>query len=105
MEENFEYPCSSCERLHKRSYVTKYTANTQKFYSDKWVQLKQFLAARDDDFDDKIYYICQHCRPLLNNNKILSTFVLNGLYVEEIPKELARLNTLGRQLVQCIKPF
>ena len=24
LEEDFEYPCSSCERLHKRSYVTIY---------------------------------------------------------------------------------
>ena len=79
LNEDFEYPCSSCKRLHKRSYVTKYTAYTQKFDSDKWVQLKQYLVDRDDDFDNKIYYVCQHCRPLLNNNKIPSTCVLNGL--------------------------
>ena len=53
----------------------------------------------------KFYYICQHCRPLLNNNKMPSTCVLNGLYVEEIPKELSKLNALGRQLVQRVKPF
>ena len=23
LDEDFEYPCSSCERLHKKSYVTK----------------------------------------------------------------------------------
>ena len=53
----------------------------------------------------KIYYICQHCRPLLNDNKLLATCVLNGLYVEKIPKELSQLNALGRQLVQRVKPF
>ena len=53
----------------------------------------------------KFYYICQHCHPLLNNNKMPSTCVLNGLYVEEIPKELSKLNALGRQLVQPVKPF
>ena len=42
---------------------------------------------------------------MLNNNKIPSTCVLNGLYVEEISKELSQLNALGRQLVQCVKPF
>ena len=42
---------------------------------------------------------------MLNNNKIASTCVLNGLYVEEIPKELAWLNALGRQLVLHVKPF
>ena len=36
-------------RLHKKSYVTKYTAYTQKFDSDNWVQLKQYLVDRDDD--------------------------------------------------------
>ena len=105
LDEDFEYPCSSCERLHKKSYVTKYNADVTKFSSDKWKQLKQYLASRDDDFDDKIYYVCQHCRPLLNDNCLPATCVLNGLYVEEIPKELSKLNPLGRQLVQRVKPF
>ena len=105
LDEDFEYPCSSCERLHKKSYVTKYNADVTKFSSDKWKQLKQYLASRDDDFDDKIYYVCQHCHPLLNDNCLPATCVLNGLYVEEIPKELLKLNPLGRQLVQWVKPF
>ena len=105
LDEDFEFLCSSGERLHKRSYITKYTADTQKFESAKWIQLKEYLAERDDNFDEKIYYICQHCRPLLNNNKMPSTCVLNGLYVEEIPKELSKLNALGWQLVQRVKPF
>ena len=40
------------------------------------------LAERDDNFDSKIYYICQHCHPLLNDNNLPGTCVLNGLYVE-----------------------
>ena len=105
LDEDFEYPCSSCERLHKRSYVTKYTADTKKFDSAKWKQLKQYLADRDDDYDSKIYYICKHCQPFLDDNKLPNTCVLNGLYSEEIPKELSQLNALGRQLVQRAKPF
>ena len=70
LDEDFEYPCSSCERLHKKSYVTKYTADTKKLSSAKWKLLKQYLAERNDDFDSKIYFICQHCRPLLNDNKL-----------------------------------
>ena len=100
LDEDFEYSCYSCERLHKKSYVTKYTADTKKFSSAKWKQLKQYLAERDDDFDNKIYYICQHCRPLHNGNKLPAMCVLNGLYVEEIPKELSQLNALGRQLIK-----
>ena len=59
------------------------------------MQLKEYLAESDDNFDEKIYYICQHCRPLLNNNKMPSTCVLNGLYVEEIPKELSKFKHFG----------
>ena len=36
---------------------------------------------------------------------ITSICVLNGLYVEEIPNELSKLNASGRQLVQQVKPF
>ena len=46
-----------------------------------------------------------NCRPLLNDNKLPATCILNGLYVEEIPNELSQLNALGRQLVQQVKPF
>ena len=53
MDEDYEYPCSSCERLHKK-VITKYTADTKKFDSAKWEQLKQYLPERDDDFDSKI---------------------------------------------------
>ena len=33
LDEDYEYPCSSYERLHKISYVTKYTTDTKKFDS------------------------------------------------------------------------
>ena len=99
------YPRSSCERLHIRSSVTQYTMKTEKFSSDKWRQLKQYLSDKDENFDSKIYYVCTHCRPLLDDNKLPSRCVLNGLYVEEIPKELLKLNALGRQLIQRAKPF
>ena len=105
LDESPVYPCSSCERLHIRSNVTQYTAETEKFSSDRWRQLKQYLAERDENYDSRIYYVCTHCRPLLNENKLPSRCVLNGLYVEQIPKELLKLNALGRQLIQKAKPF
>ena len=49
-----------------------------------------------------IFLYCKHCWPFLDDHKI---GVLNGSYVEEIPKELSQLNVLGRQLVQLAKPF
>ena len=105
LEEDFEYPCSSYERLHNKSYVTKFTADSEQLKSVKWQQLKQYLAKRDDDYVSKIYYNCKHYRPFLDDDKLPAICVLNGLYVEEIPKELSQLNALGRQLVQQAKPF
>ena len=105
LDESPIYPCSSCDRLHIRSSVTQYTMKTEKFSSDKWRQLKQYLSDKDENFNSKIYYVCTHCRPLLDDNKLPSRCVLNGLYVEEIPKELLKLNALGRQLIQRAKPF
>jgi len=32
LEDDFEYACSSCERLHTRSNVTQYTATTEKIF-------------------------------------------------------------------------
>ena len=63
------------------------------------------MAERDENYDSTIYYVCTNCRPLLNENTLPSRCVLNGLYVEEIPKELLKLNALGRQLIQKAKPF
>jgi len=40
LEDDFQYACSSYERLHTRSNVTQYTATTKKFSSDQWMQLK-----------------------------------------------------------------
>ena len=78
---------------------------TEKFSSDKWRQLKQYLFDKDENFNSKIYFVCTHCHPLLDDNKLPSRCVFNGLYVEEIPKELLKLNALGRQLIQRAKPF
>ena len=105
LDENPIYPCCSCERLHNRNNVTQFTSKTEKFSSDTWKRLKQYVSDRDENFNSKTYYVCTHCRPLLNKNKLPSRCVLNGLYVEEILNELLKLNALGRQLIQRAKPF
>jgi len=51
------------------------------------------------------FTVCTYCHPLLNENKLPNRCVLNGLYVEPVPQELAGLNALGRQLIQRAKCF
>ena len=105
LNEDPAYACCSYERLLTKARVTKFTAETDKYSSDQWCMLKAYLAERDDDFDNKTYYICTYCRPLLDDNKIPDRCVLNSLYVETVPDELSRLNALERQLIQRAKSF
>ena len=67
--------------------------------------LKAYLAKRDEDFNSKFYFFCTHCCPIFNENNIPHRCVLNGPYVEAVPKELSGLNALGRQLIQRAKCF
>ena len=78
----------------------QFTFSVEKFHSDKWVELKTFLAENDEHHASRVYYICTHCRPLLNQNKLPARCVLNGLQTEKIPEELSHLTPLGRQLIQ-----
>ena len=49
--------------------------------------------------------VCQYCRPCLNNDKMPSRCILNGLVTEAVPGELARLDALSKQLIQRAKAF
>ena len=50
-------------------------------------------------------WVCQYCRPLLNNDKMPCRCFLNGLESEPIPAELANLDALSKQLIQRAKAF
>ena len=50
-------------------------------------------------------YVCQYCRPILNDNKMPSRCILNGLMTEPLPAELFNLDALSRQLIQRAKAF
>ena len=57
LNEDPAYACCSCERLLTKARVTKFTAETDKYSTDQWCTLKAYLAERDNDFDNKTYYI------------------------------------------------
>ena len=50
-------------------------------------------------------YICKDCQPVLNANNIPARSVLNGLYTEPVPEELANLTPLQTQFIQRAKCF
>ena len=73
--------------------------------SDKWQALKAYMYMSDPDATNKTHYVCQYCRPILNKDNLPSRCVLNGLEVEPVPKELANLDQLSKQLIQKAKAF
>ena len=64
------------------------------------MQLKNYLYERDPDMPTKELYICKVCQPVLNAGNIPARSVLNGLYTEPVPEELANLGPLENQFIQ-----
>ena len=56
----------------------------------------------DPEATNKTHYVCQYCQPILNQDKLLSRCVLNGLEVE---KEQENLYPSSKQLIQKAKAF
>ena len=67
--------------------------------------MKNYLLERYPEVSKKTLYVCQHCRPILNDNNIPGRCVLNGLYTEPVPEELSNLNMLESQFIQRAKCF
>ena len=59
----------------------------------------------DPEATNKTLYVCQYCQPILNQDKLPSRCVLNGLQIEPVPKELENLDALSKQLIQKAKVF
>ena len=69
------------------------------------MQLKNYLLEKDSDVGKKTLYVCTHCRPILNEDRMPGHCVLNGLDTEPVPQGLANLNALESQFIQCAKCF
>ena len=92
-------------QLLLKKVLTSFNFTTEKFKSSTWVQLKNYLYERDPDVSTKELYICKDCRPVLNAGNIPARSVLNGLYTEPVPEELANLGPLENQFIQRTKSF
>ena len=100
-----EYACCCCERLHQRKNVTSMKKSALKFVTKVWQQLKKYILEQNNETEIDSLYVCQYCRPILNDNKVPSRCILNGLITEPMPAELAKLDVLSRQLIQRAKAF
>ena len=101
-----EFACCSCKRLLQRKSVTAFDfSENKKFTSNKWQVLRAYMYMSDPGATIKTHYVCQYCRPILNQDKLPSRCVLNGLEVEPVPKELENLDPLSKQLIQKAKAF
>ena len=95
--------CCTCERLFKRGNVTFVEVGGPKWVSEMWQVLFAYIQG-GEKCDDK-YYVCAYCRALLNDNRMPSRCVLNGLETVPVPPELAGMDPLSCQLFQRAKAF
>ena len=73
-----EFACCSCERLLQRKNVTAFEfSESKKFTSNMWQVLRAYMYMLDPEATNKTLYVCQYCRPILNQDKLLSRCVLN----------------------------
>ena len=100
LKEDPEYTCCSCQKLLLKKVLTSFNFTTEKFKSSTWEQLKNYLHERDPEVSTQELYICKDCRPVLNADNIPAQSVLNGLYTEPVPEELANLTPLETQFIQ-----
>ena len=99
-----EHVCCSCERLHQRKSVTivKLSDDLGKVV---WPTLKSYILKQSPNSRDYILYMCKYCKSMIKSNRLPPRCVLNGLQTVPIPPELAALDPLSRQLIQCAKCY
>ena len=71
--------------------------------SDIWSELKLYIQSNTPDVATKVLYMCSYCKALIKNIRMPAFCVLNSLQTVPIPPELAGLDPLSRQLIQCAK--
>ena len=76
-----------------------------KFTSGAWVKVKEYLLWQNAVVNIESLYVCSHCCPILNCDRIPCHCVLNGVETEPIPAEVFGLDALNKQLIQLAKSF
>ena len=97
-----EHVCCSCGKLHQRKSVTRVNISDN-LGSEVWQRLKTFILQQNPSPCDM--FMCKYCKPLIRNNMLPARCVLNGLQLDPVPPELAKLDSLSKQLIQRAKCY
>ena len=96
-----EIPCCSCNRLFKRSQVTKVSLSDN-LGINVWPRLEYYILQKDPNVTQDLLYMCTICK---SNIRKETRCVLNGLETVPVPKILDKLDSLSVQLVQRAKCY
>ena len=106
-KEIYDFPecvCCCCERLSQRKSVSVVRLSDE-FHGEVWPDLKCHILKSNPDAGNQVLYMCNHCKPMVRRGIMPPRCVLNGLQTVPIPKELAVLDPLSRQLLQRAKCY
>ena len=96
--------CCCCQQLHQRKSVTAVTLSND-FGGVVWSRLKTYILQQNPDANDQTLFMCNYCKGMIKSEKVPPRCVLNGLETCSVPKEIARLDSLSRQLIQRAKCY
>ena len=104
IEDYPEIPCCSCNRLFKRSQVTKVSLSDN-LGINVWPRLEYYILQKDPNVTQDLLYMCTICKSNIRKEKLPARCVLNGLETVPVPKILDKLDSLSVQLVQRAKCY
>ena len=99
-----EHTCICCERLHQRISVSVVSLSDD-FECNVWNELKAHVLKYQPIVVGQVLYMCHYCKTRVRSGDMPARCVLNGLQTVPIPKELAKLDLLSRQLIQRAKCY
>ena len=99
-----EHTCICCERLYQRKSVSVVSLSDD-YKCNVWGELKAHVLKYQPTVADEVLYMCHYCKTRLRNGDMPACCFLNGLQTVPIPKELAKLDLLSRQLIQRAKCY
>ena len=115
IRESPDYVCSSCHRIRFKSQVKQYNNKSYKSSSllcrvitDKHVHVCNSNCSKTCKISSGPrgkQYICFTCDGHLKRNSLPPECYVNGLQLADMPKDLAKLNTLERHLISLRIPF
>ena len=99
----YDFPenvCICCERRNQRKSVSVVSLSND-FKSEIWCA----HVLKYPTVSGQVLYMCHYCKTRVRSGSMPARCVLNGLQTVPIPRELAKLDLLSRQLIQRAKCY